>query len=55
MNPDFGEWMMGWPHQWTKIGGVSKTQRIKMCGNGVVPHQALEANYQLLGRIMENA
>lgn len=31
--PSFVEWMMGAPGGWTE--GVSRTQRLKMLGNGV--------------------
>lgn len=31
--PEFVEWMMGAPAGWTD--GVSRTQRLKMLGNGV--------------------
>lgn len=31
--PEFVEWMMGAPAGWTE--GVSRTQRLKMLGNGV--------------------
>jgi site-specific DNA-cytosine methylase len=31
--PEFVEWMMGAPPGWTE--GVSRTQRLKMLGNGV--------------------
>ena len=36
--PEFVEWMMGFPQDWTE--GVSRTQRLKMLGNAVVPAQA---------------
>ncbi len=36
--PEFVEWMMGFPTGWTD--GVSRTQRLKMLGNAVVPAQA---------------
>ena len=39
LNPDFAEWMMGWPVGWTDVG-LSRTQRLKIIGNGVVPQQA---------------
>lgn len=42
LNPDFAEWMMGWPVGWTDIG-IPRTQRLKIIGNGVVPQQALLA------------
>lgn len=48
LTPEFTEWMMGWPPGWT-VG--TRTQRLKMCGNGVVPLQAALAYDQLLERI----
>ena len=36
--PEFVEWMMGFPADWTD--GISRTQRLKMLGNAVVPQQA---------------
>jgi len=33
LDPRFVEWMMGAPDGWTE--GVSRTQRLKMLGNGV--------------------
>ena len=36
--PEFVEWMMGFPAGWTD--GISRTQRLKMLGNAVVPQQA---------------
>ena len=44
--PNFVEWIMGFPQDWTE--GVSRTQRLKMLGNAVVPQQAALA-LQLLG------
>lgn len=37
MNPEFVEWMMGFRIGWTE--GLSRTQRLKMLGNAVVPQQ----------------
>ena len=43
----FVEWMLGWPDGWT-VG--SRVQRIRQCGNGVVPQQAVHAYRALLHR-----
>ncbi len=43
--PEFVEWMMGLPEGWTD--GVSRTQRLKMLGNAVVPQVA-----ELIGRMI---
>jgi DNA (cytosine-5)-methyltransferase 1 len=43
------EWMMGLPKGWvTAVDGVSRTQQLKMLGNGVVPQQAEAALRHLL-------
>lgn len=47
LSPTFVEWLMGWPADWTE--GHSRSQRLKMLGNGVVPHQAVAAYRFLLG------
>jgi hypothetical protein len=50
----FSEWMMGWPTGWVtdlittnrsllKEGMTSRTQAMRMIGNGVVPQQAVMA------------
>ena len=32
---------MGWPDGWvTDVDGISRSQALKICGNGVVPQQA---------------
>jgi DNA (cytosine-5)-methyltransferase 1 len=48
MNPSFVEWMMGLPAGWVTDCGVSRTQALKILGNGVVPQQALLALQLLL-------
>ena len=51
LNADFAEWMMGWPEGWTHIpdqialfgeddGLLTRGERLKLFGNGVVPQQA---------------
>jgi DNA (cytosine-5)-methyltransferase 1 len=40
----FVEWFMGLPDGWvTDVQGVNRKQAIEMCGNGVVPQQAIGA------------
>lgn len=40
---------MGWPAGW--VEGVSRTQALKILGNGVVPLQAAHAYSQLMARV----
>lgn len=49
----FAEWMMGWPDGWVTAPalGLTRTQQLKIIGNGVVPQQAHEAIRQLTGRL----
>lgn len=49
-NPDFIEWMMGWPECWTDIPKNSRPDRVRQVGNGVVPLQAAVAFEHLLDR-----
>ena len=49
----FGEWMMGLPSGWVCDMGLSRTQELKMLGNGVVPQQAAAAYGWLLEQIGE--
>ena len=39
----FAEWMMGIPGRVTGLPGISRTARLRIIGNGVVPHQAAAA------------
>ena len=39
----FAEWMMGIPGRVTRLPGISRTARLRIIGNGVVPHQAAAA------------
>lgn len=48
LNPDFPEWMMGLPAGWTDTPGVSRNDRLRMLGNGVVPAHAAVAVAWLL-------
>jgi DNA (cytosine-5)-methyltransferase 1 len=48
LNPEFLEWMMGFPINWTE--GVSNRSRIKALGNAVLPHQGMLAIGTLLAR-----
>jgi DNA (cytosine-5)-methyltransferase 1 len=56
LNPAFSEWMMGWPEGWVTAipgdqvalfggptGAITRTDQLKLCGNGVVPQQAAAA------------
>ena len=50
----FGEWMMGLPPGWvTGVPGLSRTARIRVLGNGVVPLQGRAATHSLAGRALE--
>jgi DNA (cytosine-5)-methyltransferase 1 len=49
LNPVFVEYMMGLPGGWVTDTGLSRTQQLKMLGNGVVPQQAEYALELLLG------
>jgi hypothetical protein len=45
----FTEWMMGLPDGWVTDVGLTRTEELKACGNGVVPQQAEYALRLLLG------
>lgn len=48
LNPVLVEWMMGLPEGWvTDTPSLSRSQQLKILGNGVVPQQAREAFRQL--------
>jgi len=40
LSPRFVEWMMGLPDGWVTDAGVTRSQALKILGNGVVPQQA---------------
>lgn len=45
----FTEWMMGLEPGWiTDVPGITRAEAIRMCGNGVVPHQAATALIHLI-------
>ena len=49
----FPEWMMGLPEGWvTDVPGLTRTDMLKACGNGVVPQQAHLAIETLRRRIL---
>jgi len=48
LNPVFVEYMMGLPKGWVTDLDISRSQQLKMLGNGVVPQQAEYAIHQLL-------
>lgn len=48
LNPEFVEYMMGLPKGWVTDVQLSRTQQLKMLGNGVVPQQAYYAIQQLM-------
>ena len=43
LNAEFVEYMMGLPKGWVTDTGLSRSQQLKMLGNGVVPQQAYHA------------
>jgi DNA (cytosine-5)-methyltransferase 1 len=43
LNAQFVEYMMGLPSGWVTNLNFSRTQQLKMLGNGVVPQQAYYA------------
>jgi len=49
LNAKFVEYMMGLPVGWVTDCGLSRTQQLKILGNGVVPQQAFYALELLIG------
>lgn len=47
LNPDFEEWMMGFPVGWTDVG-IAATHRKRLIGNAVVPHVAALVGRELV-------
>jgi hypothetical protein len=43
LSSEFTEWLMGLPQNWICNNGLSRNDELKMCGNGVVPQQAVLA------------
>ncbi|WP_052676625.1 hypothetical protein [Microbacterium trichothecenolyticum] len=52
LNPEFTEWMMGWPAGWLTdpVIGLTRAQALRAAGNGVVTLQARLAIRELLSR-----
>jgi DNA (cytosine-5)-methyltransferase 1 len=49
LNAAFSEWVMGWPDGWvTAVPGISRNDKLRIIGNGVVPQQAAAALQWLL-------
>lgn len=44
----FSEWMQGWPLGWVTSVPISRSAKLRIIGNGVVPQQAVAALYWLL-------
>ena len=51
LSSSFTEWMMGLPENWVCDSDISRTDELKLCGNGVVPQQAAYALRYLLDGI----
>jgi DNA (cytosine-5)-methyltransferase 1 len=48
LRPEYAEYMMGLPTGWVTALDLSRAQKFKIIGNGVVPQQAYYALQQLL-------
>ncbi len=55
LTAEFASWMMGWPSGWVTDDdlGLTRTQQLKIIGNGVVTAQAFEAITQLTARLFD--
>lgn len=54
MTAEFPEWLMGLPPGWvTDVPGLSRSAKIRIIGNGVVPQQGYMAVMSLLGILRE--
>lgn len=47
--------MMGLPDGWTRVDGVTRAQRLAICGRAVVPQQAAAAYVALAHRRVDRA
>lgn len=55
LNPQFSEWMQGWPAGWVTDVGIRQRDQHRIIGNGVCPQQACAAVEFLRGRTQEAA
>jgi DNA (cytosine-5)-methyltransferase 1 len=53
LNPKFVEYMMGLPAGWLTDLDISRSQQLKLLGNGVVPQQAYEAIRRLMSIVKD--
>lgn len=53
LNVDFVAWMMGLPQDFLNVEGISRKDKMMMCGNGVVAQQAEVAIKELLEIVKE--
>ena len=51
LNPEFVEYMMGLPVGWVTDTGLSRSQQLKILGNGVVPQQAYHAISLIMDKV----
>jgi len=56
LSAEFSEWMMGWPKGWVTDPeiGITRSQQLRIVGNGVVSLQAVAALEQLLESMLES-